>query len=472
MDEDFQASVQAIYGIDKVSNKGKIASFDDEKVEDGTVEYTRGPVKLMERAQAKAQNDYAKEPYPASACVIDFNRCALIFDDISSLLRGLKLFVNKVKYYQSGNIIGIARNKNGFIEYVKEAQYADIKLNVIIKGKHNSIIGEVQFLLRAMKEYKEVAHNLYAIQRKEEAIKTSVSATLPILLSQQKEITEVACRGNLKKMLTLMITQNKGIKDLLFVDEASGNTILHKVCFLGHLKLLRFLESMMDEKDFIENIFLNNGSHIAPINYAVWRSQSLIVKHLFDKKEVQDRYKTHEPTTFRLLLDLFAFNSSAHIIEYVLSALDISKEKVIEMLSYKCPQTDAMGKYHYYKIMTCVAFEGTFDHFQRLIDFIGKQAFIDNVFHVDKYGYDALRFLMWDKKMRTIKYILSIDEIKEKYLLDNNVLHYLCNTLNQYIENGEAVKYVVDALGLTEAKLSELNEYRAINIEKILPFTK
>merc|ERR1712228_476644 len=110
VDEDFQTSVQTIYGIDKVSNKGK--------VENGTVEYMRGPVKTMDRARAKAQNDYAQEPYPASACVIDFNRCALIFDDISSLLSGLKLFVNKVKYYQSGNIIAIARDKNGFIEYL------------------------------------------------------------------------------------------------------------------------------------------------------------------------------------------------------------------------------------------------------------------------------------------------------------------------------------------------------------------
>merc|ERR1719242_1736122 len=188
VDEEFQASVQAIYGIDKVSNKGKVPSLGDEKTDGGFVEYMRGPIKLMDRARSKAQNDYAKEPYPASACVIDFNRCALIFDDISSLLRGLELFVNKVKYYQSGNIIAIARDKNGFKEYLEEAQYADIKLNVVIKGKHNSIIGEVQFLLRAMKEFKNKAHNLYGIQRKEESIRSSVSATLPILLDQQKEI--------------------------------------------------------------------------------------------------------------------------------------------------------------------------------------------------------------------------------------------------------------------------------------------
>merc|ERR1712228_914102 len=200
VDEEFQSSVQAIYKIDKVSNKGKVSSIDDEKSDDGLVEYIRGPVKLMNRARVKAQNDYFAEPYPASACVIDFNRCALIFDDISLLLCGLKLFVNKVKYYQSGNIIAIARDKNGFQEYVKEAQYADIKLNVVIKGKHNSIIGEVQFLLRAMKEYKDKAHNLYSIQRKEEGLRSSVSQTLPILMNQRKDIMSVACRGSRKKM--------------------------------------------------------------------------------------------------------------------------------------------------------------------------------------------------------------------------------------------------------------------------------
>merc|ERR1712228_747300 len=102
-----------------------------------------------------------------------------------------------------------------------------------------------------MKEYKDKAHNLYAIQRKEEAMKTSVTTTLPILLNQQKEIISIACLGKVKKMCSLMITQNKSIKDLLFVDRASGITILQKVCRLGHLKLFLFLESMMSRKEFI-----------------------------------------------------------------------------------------------------------------------------------------------------------------------------------------------------------------------------
>merc|ERR1712228_793899 len=367
VDEEFQESVQAIYGIDKVSNKGE--------VEDGNVEYMRGPVKLMDRARSKAQNDYSHAPYPASACVIDFNRCALVFDDISSLMGGLKLFVNKVKYYQSGNIIAIARVKNGFIEYIKEAQYADIKLNVVIKGKHNSIIGEVQFLLRAMKEYKEVAHNLYSIQRKEESFKTSVRPTLPILLSQQKEIFGIGCSGKVKEMCALMILQNQSIKDLMFVDKKSGQNLFHKVCDLGHLKLLLFLESMLDRNEFIDHIFLcSNNNDKKPIEYAVWLSHPSIVKHLFDKKEVQDRYKNNDPMLHRLFIFLFAMNSDPHIIDFVMSALQITKEKVIKMLSYKCPKQGNDNSYHNKNILTAIVWTGSFDHLKRFVDVIGEQS--------------------------------------------------------------------------------------------------
>merc|ERR1712228_492714 len=155
-------------------------------------------------------------------------------------------------------------------------QYADIKLNVVIKRKHNSIIGEVQFLLRAMKEYKAVAHNLYAIQRKEEAITSSVSATLPILLNQTKEIKGIACSGSVKKMCSLMITQNLSTKQV-----ADNGTFL-KVCSLGHLQLLKFLESLMSRKDFVEQMFVSNGSDSKPIEIAVMKSHSLLVKYLLD----------------------------------------------------------------------------------------------------------------------------------------------------------------------------------------------
>merc|ERR1712228_1147661 len=399
------------------------------------------------------------------------NRCALIFDDISSLLSGLKMFVNKVKYYQSGNIIAIARDKNGFIEYLEEAQYADIKLNVVIKGKHNSIIGEVQFLLRAMKEYKDMAHNLYSIQRKEEAIKTSVSATLPIILNQQKEIVSIACSGNVKEMCSLMILQNKEIKDVMFADKTSKNTVFHSICQLSHLKLLLFLESMMSKKEFIDHIFrCNIASDQKPVEYAVRKSHSLIVNHLFGKKEVQDRYKNDDRLIHCLLIFMFAYNANPYIISYVLSALQINKGKVVKMLSYECQKQD--HQYHKMNILVAIIWHGAYDHLQRLIGFIGEQAFIDNVFNVDQYDYDVMRAAFYRDKLNVIKYVLSIDQIKKKYLSDNNLLYFLCKTLNSYIEKKETVQYVVDALGLTAGKLTELKAFRKINIEKIKPFTK
>ena len=70
--------------MDKVSSVGTIP-VDDEKIDDFKVTYRRGPVKLLERALNKAQNHYSDKEYPTSACVLDLNRCSLIFDDINSL---------------------------------------------------------------------------------------------------------------------------------------------------------------------------------------------------------------------------------------------------------------------------------------------------------------------------------------------------------------------------------------------------
>merc|ERR1712228_378192 len=348
-----------------------------------------------------------------------------------------------------------------------------VKLNVVIKGKHNSIIGEVQFLLRAMKEYKDKAHNLYAIQRKEEAITSSVSATLPILLNQQKEIVGIVCSGSVKKMCSLMITQNVSIKDLLSVNKASDNNIFRKVCSMGHLKLLIFLESMMSRDEFIELMFFSDNVDSKCIENTVRKSQLSILKYLLDNmEEVRNRYKNNDPMIFLLCYRLFVYNSNSDLTDYVLSALQISKEKVVRMLSYKCPQQPGFKQgaipYNYFTMITRVILLGSFDHLQRLISVIGKQAFVDNVFNLNGWNQDAMGYAMEKKNMKIIEYILSMNEIKRKYMSDNNLLYRLVATLNYFIANKETVQYVVVSLGLTEAKLSELKAFRNINIEKII----
>ena len=78
VDQEFQESVQSMYSVDKITGKGKVPCVESTELKsnngDGYVKYSAGPIKLIDRARAKAQNDYANEPYPASACVLDLNR--------------------------------------------------------------------------------------------------------------------------------------------------------------------------------------------------------------------------------------------------------------------------------------------------------------------------------------------------------------------------------------------------------------
>eukprot|EP01083_Nonionella_stella_P270483 916003_1 len=81
VDDAFQASVRQVFNIktEYGENIGYIQD-DDAKYEANNegipVRYGRGPVKLLERARNKAQNDYMEESYPTAACVLDLNRCS------------------------------------------------------------------------------------------------------------------------------------------------------------------------------------------------------------------------------------------------------------------------------------------------------------------------------------------------------------------------------------------------------------
>jgi len=122
VDEEFHESIQKIFQIDLQTNFSKIETLNN-------MEYQKGPIKLITRCKAKAETDYADEPFPSSACILDMNRCALIFEDIKSMLAALDLFKQKISYFQSGNIVAICRDKNGFASYKHEKpDYADIKL--------------------------------------------------------------------------------------------------------------------------------------------------------------------------------------------------------------------------------------------------------------------------------------------------------------------------------------------------------
>eukprot|EP01083_Nonionella_stella_P047915 128311_1 len=224
VDAEFQRSVKDIFNVNDKDSTGYVGTVDEDdhkysqdelKRKRSLVWYKKGPVKLLNRARNKVESDYTQEAFPTSACILDLNRCSFVFADIATLLKGLQHFVNKVWCYQSGSIIGIVRIKNGFKEYIKTTQYADIKLNVLIRGESNNIVGEVQFLLKTMESFKKRAHNLYSIEREEEFMEKSASKILPILLDDEIQRKFMAVSGDVKGLQQWMVYMNKTASDLV-----------------------------------------------------------------------------------------------------------------------------------------------------------------------------------------------------------------------------------------------------------------
>eukprot|EP01083_Nonionella_stella_P145582 456488_1 len=230
VDDEFHKSIQMIFQIDlQKNNQSAIKELNN-------MEYSRGPVKLIARCQAKAETDYADEPYPSSACILDINRCALIFNDIGSMLNGLNLFENKVSYFQSGNIVAICRDKNGFAIYSHDKpDYADVKFNVLIKGVKYNIIGEVQFMLRQMMNFKHSVHSLYSIIRRKEFVDDCIKL-LPYKVDPAMRMKSAAAMVDYNVLCDLMVTHGFGEVELLSPVTDVGTTILTSIFENLHFK--------------------------------------------------------------------------------------------------------------------------------------------------------------------------------------------------------------------------------------------
>eukprot|EP01083_Nonionella_stella_P078905 216203_1 len=467
VDDEFQRSVQKMFNIDKVTRLGSIHTddHDDEKLTgDGEILYLRGPVKLIERARYKAHMEYSNLAYPSSACVVDLNRCSLIFNDISTMLSALRLFVNKVKYYRSGNIIGVVRDKNGFVEYVKKTQYADIKLNVLIKGKHNNIIGEVQFLLKTMKRFKDKAHNLYSIQRQEESIESS-SRILPLLLDENKQLYGAGSSGNVKQLCELMVMKNKSVDDLMKVDDKLGNTILHKICIFGHDQAFAFVRSLLSTQEFVKHVLLANVWNQRPVEYSFRYSRLSTCKSLFDMQEIRAFYKSKNEL-FRLCYHLFVKNRNNDLTDYIMTLLSISADQVKEMMSYQYdePQRDFLFKgailYDEQQIISRTVRDNTFGALQKLKSIVGETMFVEHILRDDKLQINALEYGIERDKMKSVQHMVSFKEIKQEYAQNKNLMYRLLYWLFASSGKAHMIKFVLSELNITSDTIQELICYR------------
>eukprot|EP01083_Nonionella_stella_P191098 707518_1 len=461
LDDSFQKSMQNIFDIDRFTSIGKMNSDGD------VVQYVRGPVKRIERAKDKAQNDYRDAAYPTSAKILDVNRCSLVFNDISALLFALQLFQNKVNYYQSGSIIGIVRGKNGFKEYIDETQYSDVKLNVLIRGKHNNIVGEVQFLLRAMKDYKAKAHNLYYIQRQKEFMETSASSILPLLLNEDKQLFVAGNKGDVNALCNLMVMNNKTEEGIMKVDGESRESILLNMVTLGHYNAFKFLQSVISNKLMLDRLFLPNRYNQNPIEAAISGCRFVIIRDLLNMNGVQQRYQNDKNMMYRLLYCVFGFCDNEVIIDYVLKQLNISSDVITEFMGYKYPKpTESFAgnwfKYHTKNIVNEISSNNTAQILQKMAAIIGEKAFVLYVMTSDLYDINALERAIQNCKLDTLKYLLSIGGIVDAYTKTDELrlLFRLLFWLFCKCDSEEMIDFALDKLNISKERIIEILSYK------------
>ena len=190
-------------------------------------------------------------------------------------------------------------------------------------------------------------------------------------------------------------------------------------------------------------------------------------------KEMREKILNNDNDLYRLFYHLFVLNQNIYLIDYIISLLNITKEKISAILEHKypAPPSDKFGnlraKYDKMPIIGGIAFDGTVDVMKHLCGIIGEDLFCKHVFVKDGWGDTAIVGAVEKKKLAMVKCILSIKPVKEKLLADDSELGAVLEVLNRNFEDSVA-KYLVNELDLTETKLYELNEMYSFDVKQIL----
>ena len=186
MNNKFQNDIKNIFSNINQVYKKEFANENKRKI----YHVANAPVKLYARCVIKSVTDYANEAFPSSSAIVDLLRASVTFESSKDMLYFLKAFINMInnnnkkenkenKENELYSVIKVIRIKNGFSNMrnwknINDADYCDIKLNIIIydKKSNTSVIGELQFLTKFLLVAKKKGHKLYGIVRRQEFIQS------------------------------------------------------------------------------------------------------------------------------------------------------------------------------------------------------------------------------------------------------------------------------------------------------------
>ena len=415
VDTDFHASIKHLFAIDPVTNIGCI-KYDEI---DESITYIRCKVPSISVAQQIADNKYYNEQYPITAKICDFNKCLLVFNDVSSLLHSLNLLVTRVRQNQCGNIFSIIRESNGFKRYLRTKGYASIKLSVLIQGPRSNIIGQIEFVLKEMMDFKNRIKHLEDIQKQKNFMDNSVSSILPQMLDQNKELLIAGNLGNVDTLYRLM-SLNKCQDYLMTIDQATNESILLNICRLNHIEALKFVKQNVKNDLFVDRLFYTNRNNYNPIEALFDGSISIAMCDIiFNIKDVIQRYKTVTNQLFRLFITIYnCYN--AKIVKYILSKLNLKTEEIIKLLEYKYPHpmdnlyNDNCFTFYDKRLSFMVLNTGQISAINEFMDIVGQEIFLNNViFKSDLSNITPFEYCLYktidNNNYQIITHLLSFD---------------------------------------------------------------
>ena len=199
----------------------------------GSCTYTAAPPKTKERCKMKTLLEYYDAPWPRSAQLLDLVRGSIVFETSKDLLRGFELFrrwINSERFTKDSCLKYIVRVKNGFNCIkdeswnldIKEFDYCDIKINVLIEYNGMKLIGELQFMLDFMLKAKKMSHRLYSFVRNE-----SYFQSLERMNSQSKGklLKKIILNQNVKFFSNFLDDCNDDDKKMLLDNKDSYNQL-------------------------------------------------------------------------------------------------------------------------------------------------------------------------------------------------------------------------------------------------------
>eukprot|EP01084_Bolivina_argentea_P082328 149067_1 len=317
-----------------------------------------------------------------------------------------------------------------------------------------------------MKEFKNKAHNLYSIQRRQETIETSVTQILPLLVDKEKQLYIAANKGSIKELCRVMVINNRSYTDILKKDDYE-QTIVHSICQMGHNQLFLFLRSILPAKSFVEFLYSPSWFNAGALELAARYAHVAVVKNGFDMKEVRDLYNNNDKLDmfFRLFYFLFPYDENLDLIDYILNLFNISKDLLNKIARHQCATPKRKFAcdahvYHRYTLLARITRWATFAVLKKFASIVGDKNFSEIVFLNEDWNQNAFECAVKSDRTKMIEYMLSFDAIKAEYCKNDDLLFRLSYYMFVHGSDISMIEFVMSELPIPVSKLQSFVTYQ------------